>query len=416
MHRQGNCLETDPLTICCAHSTPGRSGSVIYFALFFTYFLKHETYFSAMSPYIMERFPTSADQMILAAQIASPFGTLLAGYVSDKTRLLRFPLVVSLLGFGVSQVVFFAPIPEFGVFAATVLLRIFLSGSGQLIIISCLEAGSGRFARARTAGTVGFCAIQLVLFWVETSGVIRHSSPAVFAQYAAVFHVLTAIFALGVPVHRRSHEEYHFRAAARRMVEPRVLIFFALSFVFYGCYQLVDYYLGRFLQLKGGMGQVYLGWGFSVLFEIALMPFTALIFEKFPARFLFLVSLAAGLGRFLWLYLAVDNESMPPYLSQLLHGLHFTGFYTAAIYLLQRVFPPHLYGTGHALYTVVAASAGGITGNLLTGMLLGAGPGALEFAPVFALAVILHVSLLAVFFFVPLPQTIRSFSIPYASK
>lgn len=401
-----------PFTFCCVHSGPGRSGLVIYFALFFTYFLGHGAYFSAMSPYIMERFPASADHMILVAQIASPIGTLLAGYVSDKTRLLRLPLVISLLGFGVSQVVFFQPIPELGVFAATVLLRIFLSGSGQLIIISCLEAGSGRFARARTAGTVGFCFIQLVLFWVETSGVIRHSSPGVFAQYAAVFHVLTALFALGVPLHRRSHEEYHFRAAAHRMIQPRVLAFFALSFIFYGCYQLVDYYLGRFLQLRGGMGQVYLGWGFSVVFEIALMPFTALIFEKFPARFLFLVSLASGLGRFVWLYLAVDNASLPPYLSQLLHGLHFTGFYTAAIYLLQRVFPPHLYGTGHALYTVVAASAGGIAGNLLTGALLGPGPGAAEFAPVFALAVILHFLLLAAFSLIPLPQAPRSLTIP----
>lgn len=381
---------------------------MIYFALFFVYFLGHGAYFSAMSPHIMGRFPASADHINLVSQISSPLGTLLAGYISDKTRLLRLPLVVSLAGFGIAQVAFFQEIPVSGIFVATVLLRIFLSASGQLIILSCLEAGTGSFARARTAGTVGFMVIQLALFGVQSSPLAAQTNPAVLAQIAACFHFLTAFIALGVPVHRRSHEEYHFRAAANRILEPRVLFFFAGSFVFYGCYQLVDYYLGRFLQLTGGMGQVYLGWGLSVLFEMALMPFTALIFDKMPTRLLFLVSLAAGLGRFLWLYLAVDPAGPPAFLSQILHGLHFTGFYAAAIYLLQRIFPPHLYGTGHALYTVLAASAGGITGNLLTGAVLGAGPGAAQFAPVFASVAVLHCLLLLAFSFVRLPQDARA--------
>jgi hypothetical protein len=390
--------------------------SVIYFALFFVYFLGHGAYFSAMSPHVMGRFPASADHINMVAQLASPIGTLLAGYVSDRTRLLRLPLMLSLVGFGISQIAFFQDLPETGIYVSTVLLRIFLSASGQLIIISCLEgAGSGRFARARTAGTVGFLVIQLSLygvqsFWTETA------DPALLARWAAGFHFLTALLAMAVPAQRKSHEEYHFRAAAEKLTEPRVLLFFAGSFVFYGCYQFVDYYLGRFLQLRGGMGQVYLGWGFSVLFEIALMPFTALIFQKLSGRFLFLVSLAAGLGRFIWLYLAVDTNGPPAYLSQILHGLHFTGFYAAAIYLLQRIFPPHLYGTGHALYSVLAASAGGITGNLLTGLALGHGPGIEQFAPVFVISAALHCLLLLVFLFAPMPQDTRLSAMSYASK
>lgn len=390
---------------------------MIYFALFFAYFLGHGAYFSAMSPHVLGRFPASADHINVVSQIASPLGTLLAGYISDRIRLLRLPLILSLLGFGVSQIVFFQTTTESGMYASTVMLRVFLSASGQLITIACLEgAGSGRFARARTAGTIGFLTIQLALFAVESSSLARGMNSAELAAAASVFHFVTAVLAFGVPVHRMSHEEYHFRAAARRIFEPRVLLFFAGSFVFYGCYQFVDYYLGRFLQLRGGMGQVYLGWGFSVLFEIALMPFTALIFQRLPARFLFLVSLTAGLGRFVWLYLAAQPAGPPAYFSQILHGLHFTGFYAAAIYLLQRIFPPHLYGTGHALYTVSAMSAGGIAGNLLTGAALGAMPGIEQFSPIFFASAAIHCVLLILFSFAPMPGDARLRAVEYASK
>lgn len=378
---------------------------MIYFALFFVYFLGHGAYFSAMSPYVMGKFPAHADLIILVSQLSSPIGNLLAGYASDKSRLLRVPLVLALCGFGVSQFIFFLDVTLPVMLAATVALRIFLSGAGQLIILSCLEAGAARFARARTAGTVGFSAVQIALFGIETWFPVF--SPAVLARTAAIFHFLTAVLALRVPAHRLSHDEYHFKEAAGLIFKPRVILFFAISFVYYGCYQLVDYYLGRFLELTGGIQQVYLGWGFSVVFEIALMPFTAAIFHRFPARLLFLVSLGAGFLRFLWLYLSVHETLPAPFLSQLLHGLHFTGFYAAAIYLLQRIFPPHLYGTGHALYTIFAASAGGIAGNILTGRLLGSGPSAAEFGPVFGTAALLTGLMLVLFALMPLPQKAR---------
>ncbi|HMU83819.1 MAG TPA: MFS transporter [Leptospiraceae bacterium] len=373
---------------------------MIYFALFFVYFLGNGAYFSGFSPYVLGNYPAESAAIFLSSQIASPAGTLLAGVTTDKTRLLRWPLFVCVSSLVVFQFLFFSVLSPLWTIVSSICLRFFLSAAGQILVIATLESGGARFARARTAGTVGFCVIQIVLYLLAET-LVAHSS-AEFGRWTAAFYSIGMILALFVPLKRKTHEPYYFSEAVQRMFRGSAPAFFVASFFFYLCYQLVDYYIGRFLEMRHGISAVYLGWGLSVFLEILLMPFTALLFEKFHTRSLFVLAIAAGALRFLWLGVAATSE-IPAVFAQLLHGLHFAGYYAGVIFLLRRYFPAHLYGTGHALFSGFAMSCGGIAGNMLTAYMLGKSPGVSSFAIVFLGAAGIHILLIGAFYFMRLP-------------
>ncbi|MBL8018110.1 MAG: MFS transporter [Leptospirales bacterium] len=379
---------------------------MIYFLLFFTFFMGVGAYLANLSPYVLSHYPEHANSIFASTQLAGPVGAILAGYTTDKTKLLRAPLIIALCGFGVFQIMLFAGMSGGLTIAAAVFMRLFMSASGQLLTIACLEDGNDRFARSRTAGTIGFCVVQGLLYFVSVSTQTANIPPGSWAQFGSIFYFIALLLAFKTPVHRKAREKYFFRETFVYLLQPRFLAFFATSFVFYACYQLVDFYIGRFIEITHGIAYVYLGWGLSVVLEIGLMPFTASLFDRYHTRMLFVVSIVAGGLRFLLLATS-ETTGMPPHFSQILHGLHFTGYYAAAIFLLKSSLPDRLYGTGFALYSAFASSLGGVAGSLITTGMLTRNPTESGYAFVFGVTAVAHLFLIPVFLLMKLPDALQ---------
>lgn len=393
--------------------------ALVYVLLYFLFFLGHGAYFSTLSPYILSTYGADAPTVFLASQGAFPLGYFAAGYFSDRFHSIRPLLVTSLLlqipsqFFLYSQFTTLAP-----VVALAALTRFLFAFNFQLITIAAIEGGGIlRFGNFRAFGTFGFFMIHLILFLLETGGVfaaldIGHESAAMAGKLGSFFLFTALIPTLSIQTARTSPEPYHFRDALRIALRPGMLLFFLISFLFYFTYQLVDYYLGAYFRNDGGMGMVYGAWALAVLLEIPFMPLTARLFPFHRGNLLFLISAGAGALRFGALTLhTMHLLPFPIILTQLLHGIHFTGFYTGIVYRFRELFPSHLYGTGYGLFMVGAVSFGAMCGNLFFGSLLHKPSGELPFlnrlplasdyTPLFFLATILQLVIFFCFIFLP---------------
>ncbi len=248
-----------------------------------------------------------------------------------------------------------------------------------MIAIAVLEEkGTIRFGGLRAWGTAGFFTIHFALFL--GGGILAPFFPpftagwdaSLVGQGGSIFYILAAFIAIKVSRYRQSHEEYHFSAALNRILQPGVMSFFVVSFFFYFAYQLVDYYVGQYIEKSAGMDIVYGGWALAVIFEIPFLALSGRLYRRHGIKPFFLLSTGAGALRFGWLALSsLQGWEVSPLYSQILHGVHFTGFYMGAIYWLRATFPNHLYGTGYGAYIIFASSLGGALGSMVFGSLLG---------------------------------------------
>ncbi|MEQ9366793.1 MAG: MFS transporter [Leptospirales bacterium] len=406
--------------------------------LLFVYFVGMGSYLSSLSPYIVAAYGDESYQYFLASELCYPVGYFLAGYLSDRTRELRLFLVagVALLAPAQFALFSFSEHPDLTL-ALSGITRMLLAANLQLMSIAVLEAiGEGPYARMRSAGTIGFAAFQLTLWFLPellasaSIGVAPADSPrmvidAGMSGRAGAFAFLAcAPLALLVQRKRKSEERYRFADALRFSMRPAHLALLGLSFIFYFNFQLVDNYLGRFWQLHtGGMQGVYGGWFLAVLLEVPFLYVAATLARSTGIRTLIFVSAGAGALRFAWVAVTIPGlEPIPAIYSQLLHGIHFTGYHIGVIYWLRSSTPDHLYGSVYGLYNIITHSLGGMAGNVAFGALLFSGygqtlftalaggsadfvanPELVGFLPVFLSAAALNLTVIAGFVFLRAP-------------
>jgi PPP family 3-phenylpropionic acid transporter len=351
---------------------------LIYITLYFTYFLGHGAYFSALSPYVLSIYHENANLIFLVSQMAFPIGYFASGYLSDRLHAVKPLLIITLLLQIPAQYLLFVPHDSlFQVCMAAALTRFFFAFNFQLITIASIEGGGiQKFGGYRAYGTAGFFLVHLLLFLLETLPLfsgwrVANESAELAGRASALLLTLAVIPAWFLQSKRISHESYDFAEAVRITLRPQTLILFTLSFFFYFSYQIVDFYIGGYFRDAGGMSLVYIGWCLAVLLEIPFMPLTSRIFQYHRGTSLFLISTLVGSIRFAILSANASGIMLIPVLyTQILHGIHFTGFYMGTIYTLRRLYPDHLYGTGNGLFMIFAASFGGMAGNLFFGEIL----------------------------------------------
>lgn len=397
----------------------------LFFAsfIYFLFFLGHGSYFTSLSPHMLHRFGDRARYVFFAGQLLYPVGYFFAGWISDYTRRVRSLLILFLiLQTPLQHALFLPELPfEMCVVSAAV-TRFFFAANTQLLNIATLETLNFKgFSVSRSAGTVGFLFVQVGMLLLELYA-FENASPEVQSgrggQWGAAFMLLTAAFAFIFPARRTSHTDYFFKDALRVIREKRLLPFFVLSFLFYLAYQVVDYYLGGYLRQTGGMPFVYGGWALGVLIEIPFMQMTERLLQRFGLRSVLLIAIGAGALRFV--ILALDAAGLMRGFvlpQQVLHGIHFTGFYMGTVYLIRRVFPAHLFGTGMGLFMVLAVSSGGTLGSMLTGLFLREQFSASPYAWIFGTAAGLHVLVFSGFLFLSLPpQTAKNSDSDHATS
>ena len=393
-----------------------------FILLFFIYFLGFGSYLSSLSPYIHTAYGEDAWLVFFMGQVFYPLGYFLAGYFSDRFRSLRRFLIFALLVLAPLQFFFFSFQDSLSLsMILSALTRLFHAICLQLMTIATLEgAGTDHFGRIRKFGTIGFLLVQgsfyLLEIWawfgVPTGGLAGPGGMLPAGELGAVFYLLAILPAFLIPSERRSSDKYYFHDALVIFRQWRLVFFLGLSFFFYFNFQLVDYYIGQFLKERGGMAAVYGGWCLAVLLEIPFLHICARMVQNRPLRLLFLISIGAGALRFGWLSLEIAGYNFPSAVySQILHGIHFGGYYMGAIYTLRYTFPEHLFGTANGIYTIFAPALGGISGNYVYGQLLyaeqgvqvAAGTGLESFLPLFFYAMLLQGILFFGFIFLPSP-------------
>lgn len=349
-----------------------------YIFLYFIFFLGHGTYFSTLSPFIVDHYGASSGYVFLAGQLAFPLGTLLTGYLSDRTHRIRILLVASFFLHAPLQYLLYSITDHLGL---SILLgganRFFFAVNLQLASIAVLEAkGTPGFGRVRAWGTGGFFFIHMLLFLIEGSYWKLDLFPdgldaGLAGKLGSVFHIVSGFLAFLVQSKRHSKNSFDMKGVFQILGQRPTILFFSVSFLFFFSFQVVDYYLGSFLKGQGGMDTVYLGWAIAVILEIPFLFLSGRWTDAFGARSLFILSIGSGILRFAWISLSIAGVLDVPILgSQILHGLHFTGYYIGAIYFLRRSCPDHLYGTAYGAYVILSNSLGGGMGSLVASQIL----------------------------------------------
>jgi len=351
---------------------------VLYFFLYFVCYLGLGSYFVVLSPHMIQLFGADAKYIFLSGQLGYPLGYFFVGWISDKTKQIKiYGIIFALLLIPTQYYLFEPNLGFYWAILLSALVRFLFAGYIQIIQIAALEElyYSG-FSISRSAGTLGFFFMQIIMFLLEVFyfpvGLPLEIEGARGGQMGTSIHIFTFIMSfITLPKKRKSDSPYFFREAIDLIKKKHTEVFFVLSFFYYFSYQIVDFYLGAYFRNLGGMKFVYLSWIIAVLVEIPFFPLTQKLIHRFGLKMLFLISLGSGFLRFLLLYIHSTMIGGNWILfSQILHGLHFTGYMAGSVYFFHRKFPEHIYGTAYGLFMIFSLSLGSILGNLTYGTLL----------------------------------------------
>ena len=336
------------------------------FALFF---FAYYGYVGVFSPYASLYF---ADKQISATQIGilmsmmqvmRIFGPNLWGWVADHTRrrvwVLRLTSVAAACVFtgmfwGESFAYFFALL---------ILLNLFTSAQGPLSEAQMLSAMRGdltHYGRLRLWGSVGFIvAVMVSGQLLDTWGITW--MPAI----ALALLLLVVVAAAGM---REEQQGAHAEVApsVRLLLREReVIAFFVSTFLMVAAHAALYVYYSLYLaQIGYSKTVIGLMWSLGVIAEIAFFYWQAPIFRRYGLRWLMLMSLMVGVGRFLLIGFGAESLILL-LLAQVLHAATFGVHHSASVAVLQRWFAGPLQARGQALFISVSYGLGGSLGGLL---------------------------------------------------
>lgn len=205
---------------------------------------------------------------------------------------------------------------------------------------------------------------------LASGAAIERFGYAVLAPWLSVMLMLNlaAVYLLPAPPADRPRGDFVLRLRAT-LGEARELLHSRVFLVFLACASLdqashaVYYGLGGLHWRALGYGGSLIGilWALGVLFEIALMSASLLVFRIVGAARLLMLGAATCVLR--WTILAFDPPLPVVFAAQLLHAGTFAMAHLGAMYFILKSVPPRLAATAQSLYAV---SASGIAMGLAT--------------------------------------------------
>ena len=237
-----------------------------------------------------------------------------------------------------------------------------------------------QYGRLRVAGSVGFIAISLLLYF--TGWVSGGSSLAILVAFASTTACAALVvgFLPSAPKNPLSGEGGNSgntaravttRAAAARPFEGFDLKFWAvIGVVFLGRFGMGAYYSFFSLYLKQMFpaASVSLLWAIGPLAEAVTIWFSGPLIRRWGIRTLLIVSLAAISVR-LGLFIVAPSIAVVA-LAQLLHALTFGTFHTAAIAYVNGKVAHERRGMGMAIYSAMGNGLPSFLASVAGGYLL----------------------------------------------
>ena len=219
-----------------------------------------------------------------------------------------------------------------------------------------------RYSRIRLWGSVGFIVTVLGV------GALLDRWPlssVLWMCVACLAGIVLCGFAIPEAPVLHGHESH--QSIGRILRQPRVRALLAACFAMSAAHGALNIFYSIFLSDHGYSKSMVGGlWTLGVLAEIAVFFYMARAMRRFSLRQILLVSFAAAVVRFVIIGQAVDILPVLA-LAQLLHGLTFGAFHSAAIAAINRWFPGATRSRGQALYSSLSFGAGGTVGGLVSG-------------------------------------------------
>jgi PPP family 3-phenylpropionic acid transporter len=306
------------------------------------------------------------------------------GQLADRTGARTRVLVVVAAGTALGYAALFGARGFPALLAATALLAAFqtafVPAAVAVTFALAREGGPHAFGLSRVWGTVGFLcfvvafpgllhAVQRARGLAAGAGAISEPGLELAFLVAAAAAALGGLAALALPrqgavAARAARGDW--RRLGRHGPYLRILAFSTAGYV---CLQGPLTLFPVFVRARGGsLDLVSEMWVPMLLLEIPLVALSGASLERIGARGLLALGVAAGGARWLACGLAADLDRI--YAVQVLHGVAVAGFVLGAPLYVEAVVPERLRSTAQGLLTMVGASLGGITSNLLAGWLL----------------------------------------------
>lgn len=226
-----------------------------------------------------------------------------------------------------------------------------------------LREQAARYSRIRMWGSIGFIAA------VAGTGAVLDRLPVdrllwVCSAVLATI-LLTALF---IPEAPRRTAVGSASPIGAILGERRVRALFAACFVMTAAHGAFNVFYSIFLAEHGYSKSLVGGlWSLGVVAEITVFFFMSSLLRRYSLRLIMIVCFAAAVVRFATIGWGIDSLTALV-LAQLLHGLTFGAFHSAAIAAVNRWFAGAARSRGQALYASVSFGAGGLFGGLVSGL------------------------------------------------
>ena len=336
-------------------------------AYYFAYFAFIGVYSPYFGLYLQSLSFSAWDIGLLMSQVqlTRVFGPYLWGLLADRSG--RRLLIIRLSG--VAALLAFSAFFFIGRFASVMLamavFSVFWAASLPLVealTFDHLRENSAHYSRVRLWGSVGFIVV------VMGAGALLDYQPMV----AALWIGAAALVAIVASSLRLPEAAQHVPVAASAALgeilrQPRVRALLGACFAMAAAHGTFNIFYSIFLAAHG-YSKALVGALFSlgVLAEIAVFFFMSRALRRFSLRTILLTCFAVAVVRFALIGWGVDSLALMV-ATQLMHGLTFGAFHSAAISAINRWFSGPTRSRGQALYSSLSFGAGGLLGGLISG-------------------------------------------------
>ncbi|MGE5701855.1 MAG: MFS transporter [Clostridia bacterium] len=220
------------------------------------------------------------------------------------------------------------------------------------------------FGSIRMFGAIGYATTSLFVGYTADAYGIES-----LAWLFVIFGLATLLSCLILPDVPVTRSTVSFRSLGRFFAYPRTVWFFALVFITALPHRMNDHFLGVAIQSLGGSaGLVGQAWFWNAASEVLFFAISFWFLKKMKEVTLISLAAACYTVRYALCSLATSPEQIVAL--QLMQGVTFVVFYTAAIHYLYKVVPEEWKSTGQTILAILFFGVSGMVGSLLGGMVL----------------------------------------------
>ncbi|WP_139488035.1 MFS transporter [Brevibacillus dissolubilis] len=330
-------------------------------------------YFSLLAMFISFLPVYLSAQGFSATQIGAVIGTgafigilsqPLWGFISDKGKTIKKVLILMLAISVVVGTLLFRSSGFFTLYLLAGLMYFFYLPTDPLtesLNYQLAQKEKVSFGAVRTFGAIGYATTSLMAGYIASAFGIT-----ILGWMYLAFGLLTVLLAWRLPDVPTVSKPVAFSSLAAFFKHSRAVRFFIVVLLMALPHRMNDIFLGVYIQSIGGTtGQVGLAWFISAASEALFFAWSARFLRS--GRELNLIIIAAGL--YALRYIATALAPGPEWVAflQLLQGVTFVIFYTAAIQYLYGIIPEEWKSTGQMVLAVLFFGVSGIVGSFVGG-------------------------------------------------